>query len=348
MPFLLPQLAATSSTATRPRAVVALAAGQQPALLVRCLCALALQRSRNGLWLAPGAFGAVVVPEGPVAPLQAALQPLGPSLPFLLTLAPPAATHAALREALARAAAWVAPEGPVLTTLAAAVPEPHWLERAMAGLADGADAVFGEAVAPAAGPDPAARYAGLLAALAARLDPDPADPHPAHGQETVASFALRAGLLARPEGLLPGPEGFPGLLAALRRQDGRLRHVAGMRVEAELSPGPVEPVLAWRRRLLARRALRAFWEQGIGLVAAETPGFRGWARRLGLPAGALGSLLAAPRFGAAWAAVEAASPVLSAARPLPPETLPRQMRLARLLLTLAPRAPAAPEPGIAA
>ncbi|MEN0076510.1 MAG: hypothetical protein AAGC69_19145, partial [Paracraurococcus sp.] len=257
MPFLLPQLAATSSTATRPRAVVALAAGTQPAALARCLCALSLQRSGNGLWLAPGAFGAVVVPNGPVAPVQEVLQGLGPSLPFLVSLAPPvAAPAAALRSALARAADWAGPETPVLTTLPEAIPEPHWLEGAIAGLAGGADAVFGEAAPPPGTPDPAARYAALLAALAARLDPDPADPAPPHGQETAASFALRAGLLARiggmPPDMLPdmppGASGFAGLPAALRRQDAPHRQVDGLRVEAELPPAPHEPVHSSRRR----------------------------------------------------------------------------------------------------
>ena len=340
MPFLLPQLAATSSTATRPRAVVALAAGTQPAALARCLCALSLQRSGNGLWLAPGAFGAVVVPDGPVAPMREVLQGLGPSLPFLVSLAPPvAARDAALRSALAQAAEWAGPEMPVLTTLAEAIPEPHWLERAMAGLASGADAVFGEAVPPPGTPDLAARYAALLAALAARLDPDPADPAPPHGQETAASFAIRAGLLARIGGMPPGAAGFAGLPAALRRQDARLRHVEGMRVEAELPSAPIEPVLAWRRRVQARRALRGFWRKGTGLVAAETAAFRRWAVRLGLPAGALGNALATPHFGEAWAAVEAASPVLAAVPRLPPAALPRQIRLARLLLGLTPRQP---------
>jgi hypothetical protein len=306
-------------------------------MLVRCLCALALQRSADGLWLAPGAFGAVVVPNGPVAAVEGALRSLGPSLPFAVRVTPPVpAGNWALRAGMDMAARWVGEDGVVLTTLAEAVPEPRWLSHAVAALAGPADVVLGEVVPPGSGPDAAARHAALLAALAARLDPEPGDPAPAHGQEEAASFAIRAAALARMGGLPVGPNGgIAGLLAALRRQDGRIAHIAGMRVEAELPPAPLEPVLACRRRLLARRAVRAFWTAGIGVFERETPEFRRWAARLGIPAGALGAALAAPHFGAAWARVAAESPALAPRAPLRPEALPRQTRLARLLLALA-------------
>src|SRR5919199_1233801 len=103
MPLPLPRTAAG-----RPPAAVVLAAGQQPAMLVRCLCALALQRSTDGLWLAPGAFGAVVVPNGPVAAVEGALRSLGPPPPFAVRVTPPVpAGDWALRAGMDMAARWV-------------------------------------------------------------------------------------------------------------------------------------------------------------------------------------------------------------------------------------------------
>jgi hypothetical protein len=69
----------------------------------------------------------------------------------------------------------------------------------------------------------------------------------------------------------------------------------------------------------------------VGSAAPETAALRRLARRLGLPAGALAAMLRARHFGAAWAAVEAASPAL-VLRPLPPEALAAERVRARLLL----------------
>jgi hypothetical protein len=334
----LPLTIASATARVRPQAVVAIQAGAEPARLVRCLCALALQRSREGLWLAPDAFGVVIAPTGPATPLRQALQGLEPALPFPIRMLPPAPdgappAHWALRAAMTAAGDWLGGDGPVLATTAEAVPEARWVAHGVAALAGGAELALGEVVMPGRGPDAAARYAGLLAALAARLDPE--EPAAAHGQEAAASFAIRAGLLARLGGLPAGPAGgLPGLLTALRRQDASIRHLPGLRVEAELPAGPIPPALAVRRRLLARRALRQFWAEGIGSLAAETPAFRRWAARLGVPAGALGTALAATRFGAAWEAVEALSPALALPL-LPPAALPREMLAARLLLAAA-------------
>ncbi|TCZ55274.1 hypothetical protein [Roseicella aquatilis] len=341
MPFLLSQRAASQRTNTRPRAVVVLGAGQRPAALLRCLCALGLQRSAEGLFLAPGAFGVVLVPNGPPAAVTGVLAGLGPALPFAVRLTPPVpAGDWSLRAGLDAALRWAAPDGLLLTTEAEAVPEARWLAHA---LASPAEAMLGEVVRPGAGSDAAARHAALLAALAARIDPEPGEPAPAHGQEAAASFAIRAAVLRRLEGFPVGPEGgLAGLLAALRQRDGRVRHVPGMRVEAEAAPRPIEPALAARRRLRARRAVREFWTAGTGVFERETVAFRHWAARLGLPAGALGAALATPHFGAAWAAVEAASPALAARRLLPPAALPGQIRTLRLLLALTRQAPTCP------
>ena len=176
----------------------------------------------------------------------------------------------------------------------------------------------------------------MLAALAAQLDPDPADPAPLHGQAATASFAIRGAVLRDLGGLPIGPEGgLAGLLAALRRRDGTIRHLDGMQVEASLPPQAIEPALAAWRRLRARRAVRGFWTSGVGVFERETAEFRRWAARLGLSSGALGAALSARRFGEAWAAVAAASPVLAARPWLPHSALPRELLRARLLLAAA-------------
>ncbi|MFC7475409.1 hypothetical protein ACFQS7_13645 [Dankookia sp. GCM10030260] len=338
-----PSLAPPAVQPAPPLAVVTLAAGREPVALLRGLCALALQRSREGLFLAPGAFGVVLVPNGPAAAVEGALDGLGPSVPFPVRItAPVPAGDWALRAGLDAALHWAGPAGVVLTTEAGAVPEAGWVAHAVAALTHAPlDAVLGRVVPPA-GPDPAGRYAAALAAMAARLDPDPADPAPPHGHAAAASFAIRGAALRALGGLPVGPEGgLAGLLAALHRRDGRIRHLDGMRVEAALPPLAIEPAMVAWCRLRARRAVRGFWAAGIGVFERETTEFRRWAARLGLPAGALGAALSAPRFGEAWAAVTAASPVLAAPRRLPHSALPQELLRARMLLALA-RLPAHP------
>jgi hypothetical protein len=331
---------AARGTAARPQAVVVLAAGRDPVALLRGLCALAVQRSTDGLFLAPGAFGVVLVPNGPAAAVDGALDSLGPSLPFPVRVTPPVpAGDWALRAGLDAALRWAGPDGVLLTTEAGAVPEAGWVARAVAALAEPRlDAVLGQVVPPVgtAAADAAGRYAAVLAALAARLDPDPADPGPTHGQAAAASFAIRGAALRDLGGLPIGPEGgLAGLLAALRRRDGSIRHLDGMQVEASLPPQAIEPALAAWRRLRARRAVRGFWTSGIGVFERETGEFRRWAARLGLSSGALGVTLSARRFGEAWAAVAAASPMLTMQPWLPHSALPREILRARLLLAAA-------------
>ncbi|MBV1800120.1 hypothetical protein [Siccirubricoccus sp. G192] len=335
LPAPLQAVVAPSSLAV-PRAVVAIPVGGAAAGLGHCLSALAGQRGAAGLRLAPGAFGVLLLLE----PGQGQPDGLARGLPFPLRVleAPPAAPSWAWRQAMAAAAGWLGPDTPgtvVLTTEAAAAPAPDWLAANLAAIAAGADAVAGRVLA-AAPAGPAARYAALLDALAARLDPDPDDPWPRHGLESGASLALtRDALLAA--GGLPAAgaeDGVAALLGALRQRDRRIRHAPEVVVRAAPGPlpgAPPEPLAAARRRLAARAALRRLWRDGVGSVAPETPALWHWARRLRLPAGMLAGLLGARHFGAAWAAVEAASPAL-ARRALPPGALPRQILAARLLL----------------
>src|SRR4051794_24574340 len=157
----LPQVAAPPGRLARPPAVVVLAAGRDPAPLLRSLCALAVQRSLDGLWLAPAAFGVVLVPNGPGAAVGGGLARLGPSLPYAVRVtAPVPSGDWALRAGMDAALGWTGAGGVVLATQTGAVPEPRWLARALAALAGGAtDLALGEVVPPGSGPDAAARYA---------------------------------------------------------------------------------------------------------------------------------------------------------------------------------------------
>ncbi|TDG03507.1 hypothetical protein E2C05_32355, partial [Paracraurococcus ruber] len=118
-----PLVTAPSVDLRRPQAVAVVLAEADPALLVRCLGALALQRTREGLYLAPEAFGVVLAPLAGAGPVRRALQVLGPTLPFTVRLMPPAAAEAwALRAALAAAGDWLGGRGAVLLTGTRAVP----------------------------------------------------------------------------------------------------------------------------------------------------------------------------------------------------------------------------------
>ena len=331
--------------AARPQAVVVLAAGRDPVALLRGLCALAVQRSTEGLFLAPGAFGVVLVPNGPAAAVDGALDSLGPSLPFPVLVTPPVpAGDWALRAGLDAALRWAGPDGVLLTTEAGAVPEAGWVARAVAALAEPA-ARRGARPGGAAGRDRGGRRCRIRRGRALCRGAGGAGraARPRPGRSRPSAWPGGGGQLRHPQrrasdlgGLPIGPEGgLAGLLAALRRRDGTVRHLDGMQVEASLPPQAIEPALAAWRRLRARRAVRGFWTSGIGVFERETAEFRRWAARLGLSSGALGAALSARRFGEAWAAVAAASPVLAARPWLPHSALPRELLRARLLLAAA-------------
>ncbi|MBL6456061.1 hypothetical protein JMJ55_12060 [Belnapia sp. T6] len=290
------------------------------------LCLLALQRQRTAAGLRPSAGGIAVVlaPEEGPARLRPLLAGIEPHLPFPLRIEATPGAEPGWRAALRQAADWVGPEGMVLSTRADAAPEPGWIAAHAAAIAAGAEAGAG-IIRPPSLPCPARRYALLLEAIAARLDPLAEHlPPPA---EAAHNLAFRAGIL--PDALPPG--GAPALLALLRARDATIRLVAGAVVGAALPPPPVEGLRAACRRVTARAMLRRLWEDGIGIVLPENEALRHLARRLGLPAGALAALLGTRHFGAAWAAVEAASSML-ALQPLPATALAGETRRARLLL----------------
>ena len=343
------------------RCVLAIPARDEAARLPACLDALAAQ--------SPAALAGTAVlllanncRDGTIDLARA----MAPGLPFpLLTVEavlPPGQAHAGGARAAAMDAAAAllgeAPEGMLLSTDADARPEPGWLAANLAELAAGADAVAGAVL-----PDPReaallppalrrreaaeARYAALLDALAARLDPIPHDPAPAHGTHSGASIAVRLPTYRAVGGLPLVPRGEDrAFFTALARIDARIRHSAAARVlvscrlDGRAGGGmaetlrhrladpeaPVddrlEPAWAAWRRARARHALRRL-RAGLGDPADLRIA-------CGLAPRAMRRILAAPSFGLAWEALQAA-PALRR-QVLRPAALPRETALARRLL----------------
>jgi GT2 family glycosyltransferase len=253
-------------------------------------------------------------------------------------------------------AALFAEGGVILTTDADAVPERFWIEQNIRALAAGADAVCGRAALHSADAGAIRRglhfddlregfLLGLLDEIAAWIDPDPADPWPRHQQHSGASIAVTAAALGRAGGAPDVPNGEDrALIERLRRVDARIRHapeicvaVSG-RLEGRATGGmaaalkrrlarqdvltdeTVEPATDAYRRVLARARLRAVFGGGGGEAAL--------AQDLLIEPMAMRAALDTEYFGAAWANVQAASPVLSRRRRVAFAELARETRLA--------------------
>ena len=275
----------------------------------------------------------------------------------------------ARRLAMQHAAALAGPGGVLLTTDADGRVDPTWLAANLAALAAGADAVAGwvELDAIEWGRIPAilhqddareCAYDALCDEIHALLDPDPADPLPRHTQHSGASIAVTAAAYARCGGVPDLASGEDrAFIAALRRVDARVRHapevhvtVSG-RIEGRSrggmadtirrrldGPDPylddrLEPALDCARRATSRRLLR---EGGGDALAAS----------LGLDPGWLRSVQATGP-GAAWQAVEAASPALRRRRVAVPD-LPNQMEVAQAILAALRPADRSDSPAFAA
>ncbi len=254
--------------------------------------------------------------------------------------------------------------GALLCTDADARPAPGWLAANLAALAAGADAVAG-----AIALDPAeaallpvrlrrreaaeARYAAALAALAATVDPDPHDPWPCHAMRSGASIGLTLAAYHRVGGVPAVAAGEDrALFAALARIDARIRHApearvlvscrldgrAGGSMAATLRAraadpsmsvdAALEPAAAAWARLRARRALRWLW---CGEAAGPGPAAT-LAAALRVAPDRLAALAAGRHFGAAWEALEAASPVLRRRRALLPGQLAAETARVRAII----------------
>jgi GT2 family glycosyltransferase len=307
---------------------------------------------------------------------------MAPSMPWTLHIVchrfPPNQANAghARRLAMGLASGHAGEGGVLLTTDADTIVPPNWIERNLLALAAGADAVCGRiALDPAeAAQIPAALHhddalecelTDLLDEIAHRLDPDPADPWPRHAEAAGASLAVKIAAFHAVGGVPPFPSGEDhALVAALARQDARIRHDPGIIVtvsgrtdgraaggmaatirrrmerQDELTDERLEPATDAFRRADFRRRVRAAWRQhGIGapqdLVAD-----------IAIPASILTHLLREPHFGAAWADIEAISPMLKRRR-VRFADLPKQIAYARVLLAeaeaVAPVRPCSPQ-----
>lgn len=152
-----------------------------------------------------------------------------------------------------------APDGLILGTDADTRADPDWLAATLHEFDLGADAVGGRILTLADPAQPAGivhlqrldtAYRLLRAKLEGAVDPDPADPWPRHHQHFGASLAVRASALA----LVGGPPHVPhledeALVAALRREDRRVRHSPAVRVwTSGRLDGRAEVGLSWQLR----------------------------------------------------------------------------------------------------
>jgi len=282
----------------------------------------------------------------------------GTSLHIIECVLPQALAHAgqARRLALECAYTCVGDAGVLLTTDADGTVDSNWLQSNLAALAAGTDAVAGwvdldpesfHRIPKRLHDDDAQEgaYDALCDEIHALLDPDPVDPLPRHTQHSGASIAVTARMYRQCGGLPAIPHGEDrAFFAALRRADARIRHapechvtVSG-RTEGRASGGMADTI---RRRLQTpdthlddrlepaeNCARRARLRRLLRLCRADQKLIAPFATETQLSNHVLKQALQSENFGAAWEAVETASPVL--ARSLVPVLdLPAQMRIAQ-------------------
>ncbi len=260
------------------------------------------------------------------------------------SLLPPHASAGAARALAMDHAAGLA-DGVLLTTDADAEVAPDWIERNLAGLAAGADAVCGMAVID---PEEAqliphhlhadnaheVAYGQLLDELGSMLLPDAADPWPRHSEESGASLAIPAAMFRKVGGVPDVASGEDrALIARLRSMDMRVRHdpeiavIVSGRVEGRAPGGMadtiqrrmvqqdefvderIEPALDALRRLRMQGQLRALRAEACPPGEGSSAVWR-LARALAVTPGAVAEAVACSWYGKSWAALEAASPVL--------------------------------------
>jgi hypothetical protein len=287
---------------------------------------------------------------------------LSEHLPFPIRVVearlPVARAHAggARRAAMDLADLWLGEngerDGVILTTDADSRVPPDWIATNRAAVASGADAVLGRIALDEEGDAlPAAlhrrgrlegAYEQLLTELAAVLDPLAHNPWPHHATISGASLAVNVQTYRRVGGLPCVRFGEDkAFVAVLLRHDARLRFAPEIKVITSgrldgRAPGGVADTLRLRahdpdafcdealepfriaiKRARLRGRLRSLWRLGAPDQSAA------WPIGLGIP-GSARRIARAATFGAAWSAIEAASPVL-ARRLLTPADLPWQI-----------------------
>ena len=248
--------------------------------------------------------------------------------------------------------------GVLMTTDADGRVDPDWVANNLAAIRAGADAVAGWAEIdpldwgsiPLALHENDARECAYDAAcdeIHGLLDPDPADPLPRHTQASGASIAVTAKAYRAAGGMPTVPSGEDrAFIAALRRNDARVRHapecrvVVSGRTEGRAAGGMADTI---RRRLrvpdrflddrlepardCARRAALRWLARR---AHAGDPSARGLHLLLGLDEEVVRASLRKQAFGAAWAELEEASSRLVSRR-VDTACLPEQQRCAEAL-----------------
>jgi len=261
------------------------------------------------------------------------------------SLPAPHASAGTARSLAMNHAAGLAHNGVLLTTDADAEVPPDWVERNLAGLAAGADAVCGTAVID---PEEAqliphhlhaddareVAYGQLLDEIESMLLPDAADPWPRHSEESGASLAIPEAMFRQVGGVPDVASGEDRMLIArLRSVDARVRHDPGIavvvsgRVEGRAPGGMadtiqrrmvqqdkfvderIEPALDALRRLRMQGQLRVLRREAR-LPGGNDSAVRRLARALAVAPRVVAEAVASPWYGAGWAALEAASPTL--------------------------------------
>lgn len=356
-----------AGTATALRAVVAIPARNEARHLPACLEALADQRTPAGTPVPPSLFEAIVFANDCSDGTAEAARALAPTLPFRLAVVEGSlAAHAAhagearrvaMDLALARLEAMAAPGSAILTTDADSRTPPNWIERNLAAIDAGADAVLGRLALDEDSrslPEALHRrgaleseYEALLTEVFATLDPVRHNPWPHHATISGASVAVTADAYRRIGGLPRVAVGEDkALVAELLRRDARLRFdnaievVTSARLDGRAAGGvadtlrlrarapdalcdeALEPYRAAEMRARWRGRMRTLWADRAGASV------RAAAERLAIPASAAERMAHEDAFGAAWAIAEQTSPFLLRRR-LRPSDLPREIAAAR-------------------
>ena len=359
-----------STVGPRRACAVAIPVRDEASRLPACLNALAAQKDGLGRPFPYGFFGVVIFANNCRDGSADLARSLADRLPLTLRIveaSPPSReAHAgnARRAAMDLAGTWLAEngtgEGVILTTDADSRVSPHWIVNNLAAIDAGADAVLGRIVLDEEGellPQALHRrgrlesaYEDLLTELSTLLDPLDHNPWPNHATISGASLAITRKMYLQVGGLPRVPLGEDkALVAELSRHDAKLRFCPDIQVVTSgrldgRAPGGVadtlrlrsndpeaycdealEPFRAAMRRAKWRARLRRLHRAGALGVNSQ------WARDLEASAAQARRICRASAFGAAWHAIESASPLL-ARRRLTPTELPAQISGARRAL----------------
>jgi hypothetical protein len=370
------------SSEVRRRAVVAIPVKDEEQRLAACLGALALQVDKLGGPIGGECFGIVVFANNCTDQSANIARSSGDRLNLPLRVVearlPSASAHAgaARRAAMDMAEAWLdeeqASDGVILTTDADSRVAPDWIASNLAAIDAGADAVLGCIALDEEGDllTPAlhrrgrleSNYETLLTELSALFDPLDHNPWPHHATISGASIAVTRDAYREVGGLPRLPLGEDkALVAELFRRDAKLRFCPKVRVITSgrmegRARGGVADTLRKRNRDPAsscddalepfRTAIkRAKWKGRLRRLHrdGELSATGAWAGELRISAADARRISRAPTFGAAWSAVEYASP-LFVRELLTPADLPAQISgLRRALSRLRERALWTPE-----